>query len=436
MMMMTMMTGTVFRRRVLLGATRRRFFRTFTTTASTTTTPSGGVGERGLRASMDAAEAHLSSARPFVAQSAARIVELSAHFDHEDSWQDPGAAAPLARELAALEATSAEMAALELRLSDARELCGMVAAAEEEDEEAREMLLELSDDVSQIVDAAVALSHRVLLSDPEDCAEECFVEIYAGAGGDDAQSFSEMLVGMYTAWAASSPYAVFVDDWNPADVGIRSARLRCTGPAVMGWLAGEAGVQRLVRISPFDSSGRRHTSFARVLVFPSASAHGRGGGAGAATAAAAAAAAAVDAMLNDPAALRVDTFRASGKGGQSVNTTDSAVRMTHLPTGIVASYQGERSQHHNRKRCLAVMRAKLAAHIASEEAVARDEHWRDVRTVENAFGGQFRSYTLDTGIVNDHRTGFKCNGAERVLADGRIGPLLVAGLKHRKGGSA
>ena len=157
---------------------------------------------------------------------------------------------------------------------------------------------------------------------------------------------------------------------------------------------------------------------------------------GAATAAAAAAAAAVDAMLNDPAALRVDTFRASGKGGQSVNTTDSAVRMTHLPTGIVASYQGERSQHHNRKRCLAVMRAKLAAHIASEEAVARDEHWRDVRTVENAFGGQFRSYTLDTGIVNDHRTGFKCNGAERVLADGRIGPLLVAGLKHRKGGSA
>ena len=408
-------------RRALLGALRRR--------SSNTAVGGGGVSnapcERGLRANMVVAEAHLSEARPFVAKSAPRIAALTAYFRQDGSWEDPGAAAPLARELAALEATSKQMASLERRLSDARELCAMVVDDAGE-EEAREMLPELNVDVSEIVDAAEALSRSVLLNEPEDHAEECFVEIYAGAGGDDAQSFSEMLVGMYTAWAAapspaSSPFSVHVDDWNPADVGIRSARLRCTGPAVMGWLAGEAGVQRLVRISPFDSSGRRHTSFARVLVFPSAPALGGG------------TTATVDKMLDDTAALRVDTFRASGKGGQSVNTTDSAVRMTHLPTGIVASYQGERSQLHNRKRCLAVMRAKLAAHVASEAAAARDEHWRDVRTVDNAFGGQFRSYTLDTGIVNDHRTGFKCGDAERVLAEGQIGPLLMAGLKHRKG---
>ena len=284
----------------------------------------------------------------------------------------------------------------------------------------RKLQIQLEDDVAGILHDAQDLTHQVLLSDPEDQADECFLEIYTGAGGDDAQSFSEMLVNMYIEWASSSSssYAVQVDEWNPADNGIRSARLRCTGPAVMGWLAGEAGVHRLVRISPFDASGRRHTSFARVLVFPSTP-----------NVSGAAVADSVENMLRDPAALRVDTFRSSGKGGQSVNTTDSAVRMTHLPTGIAASYQGERSQLHNRKRCLSVLRAKLAAHVSLELTSARDEHWRDVLVNENSFGGQFRSYVLDTGVVNDHRTGFKCGDAGRVLARGQIGPLLVAGLR-------
>ena len=421
--------------RIVLGASCRRMIST--TLAETVTLAS-------IITAIDDAEAHLSRARPLIARSAPRLVELSRQFnnncedgdcdDRANVWASPEQAALLARELAVLSSRQGSLEELELRIKHTAELCSLVTS-----EEDNEILPELSDEIMQIVVRARELSQEVLLSDPEDHVDECFMEIYAGAGGEDAQSFAEMLVGMYIKWAAatsssstSCSYAVHVDDWNPAtDVGIRSARLRCTGPCVFGWLAGEAGVQRLVRISPFDASGRRHTSFARVLVFPSVVTANENDGRSSGNMETITGTA-VDALLADPAVLRIDTFRASGKGGQSVNTTDSAVRMTHLPTGIVASYQGERSQHHNRKRCMGVMRAKLAAHIAAENTAKRDEHWRDVLTVENAFGGQFRSYTLDTGIVNDHRTGFKCSGAEQVLMDGRIGPLLEAGLQHRK----
>lgn len=398
----------------------------------------GAASGAEVAAGIDVAEAHLATARPVIAKAAPRLSELARMFDggDGDAWEAPETAAPLAREMASLSKRREIMDDLDLRLSHVRELFAM------DPEDVADILPELNGEVESLICLSRKLSHDVLLDTPEDLASECFLEIYAGAGGDDAQSFAEMLVNMYRAWADLSSHEekkagngidvddlqlgfnVAIDDWNSADIGIRSARLRCTGPSVFGWLAGEAGVHRLVRMSPFDSSGRRHTSFARVLVFPSCSVSKGGSNE---------MVAAVDALLSVAGDLRVDTFRSSGKGGQGVNTTDSAVRMTHLPTGIVATYQGERSQHYNRKRCLSVLKSKLAAHIAAENDAEREGHWKNVKETENAFGNQFRSYTLDTGIVNDHRTGFKCSGAaDKILQGGAISELLLAGLKFRK----
>jgi peptide chain release factor 2 len=254
-----------------------------------------------------------------------------------------------------------------------------------------------------------------LLSGEAD-ANDCFVEVHAGAGGTESQDWAEMLARMYARWAEQHGFKIeWLEESAGEEAGVKSATFKVIGKNAYGWLKTESGVHRLVRISPFDSQSRRHTSFASVWVYP---------------------------VVDDTIAieiedkdLRIDTYRASGAGGQHVNKTDSAIRITHAPSGIVVQCQNERSQHRNRQEAMNMLRARLyEVELQKREAATRAAH--EAKS-DIGWGHQIRSYVLQPyQMVKDVRTGVEIGNAQKVL-DGGIDEFLQASLAQRlKGGQA
>ena len=287
-----------------------------------------------------------------------------------------------------------------------------LAAASPEDEAAA-LLPDLEADLTTLKAEYTRLESELLLSETYD-ARSAIVSVHAGAGGTESQDWAEMLLRMYLRWAERNRYkAEILDRTEGEEAGVKSVTVELDGRNVYGRLRSERGVHRLVRISPYDSQKRRHTSFALVEVMPEV-----------------ADAAEVEINADE---IRVDTYRASGAGGQHVNKTDSAVRITHLPTGIVVTCQNERSQTQNRERAMTVLRAKLIERAEQEREVEmarlRGEH------VEAGWGNQIRSYVLQPyTLVKDHRTGAESTNPTAVL-DGEIDAFSEAYLRSRIGGN-
>jgi peptide chain release factor 2 len=264
------------------------------------------------------------------------------------------------------------------------------------------------DSLRQLVDR---LETETLLSGPND-GLNAIVTIHPGAGGTESQDWADMLLRMYLRWAERQGFATVLYDYQPGEeAGMKSATFAVNGEYAYGLLIGEIGVHRLVRISPFDQAKRRHTSFASVYVSPE-----------------------IDDSIEviiKPEEIRTDTYRSSGKGGQHVNTTDSAVRITHLATGLVASCQNERSQHKNRERAMSMLRSKLYEHEMEKKREA-------TRKIEDSkldidFGSQIRSYVLQPyRLIKDHRTKIEVGDVDRVI-DGDLQPFIRAYLMMRRG---
>ena len=292
--------------------------------------------------------------------------------------------------------------ALDGRVSDLRAL---VELLEEEDD--AELEAEFASGVAELAKGIEALELRTMLQG-EDDQLEAIVTIHPGAGGLESQDWAEMLMRMYTRWAERRGFAVNVLDIQPAEeAGFKNATFEINGESAYGFLKAEAGVHRLVRISPFDAQSRRHTSFASVFVYPQ-----------------------IDDNIEieiDEADLRVDTYRASGAGGQHVNKTDSAVRLTHAPTGIVVQCQQERSQHKNRATAMKMLRARLYQHALEEKE--KERAVLEASKTDIGFGNQIRSYVFQPyTMVNDHRTELKITDVQSVM-DGAIDPFIEAYLK-------
>jgi peptide chain release factor 2 len=255
---------------------------------------------------------------------------------------------------------------------------------------------------------------ETLLSGEAD-ANDCYLEVHAGAGGTEAQDWAEMLLRMYTRWAENHGYKVeWLEESGGEEAGIKSATVKVAGHNAYGWLKTETGVHRLVRISPFDSSARRHTSFASAGIYPVIDD-------------------AIDIDIQDKD-LRIDTYRASGAGGQHVNRTDSAVRMTHLPTGIVVQCQNDRSQHRNRATAMNMLKARLyEAELQKREEAAAAEH---KAKTDIGWGHQIRSYVLQPyQMVKDLRTEVETSNTQAVL-DGDLDDFMAAALAARVKGAS
>ena len=277
-----------------------------------------------------------------------------------------------------------------------------------EEEEDAELAGEFEEELAVLQKSVEALELKTMLRGDED-HREAIVTLHPGAGGLESQDWAQMLMRMYTRWAERRGFQVNVLDLQPAqEAGIKSATLEIKGESVYGYLKAERGVHRLVRISPFDAQSRRHTSFTSVFVYPLVEDD-------------------IEVEINE-ADLRIDTYRASGAGGQHVNKTDSAVRITHEPTNIVVSCQQERSQHKNRSTAMKMLRAALYQRALEEkekEKAAIEESKADI-----GFGSQIRSYVFQPyTMVNDHRTETKIGDVHGVM-DGDLDPLIEAYLKQ------
>jgi len=287
-------------------------------------------------------------------------------------------------------------------LRDNRELLELARA-----EKDAATLEAVAEDVGELESLVAGLEFRRMFSNPMD-PNNCFVDIQPGAGGTEAQDWGSMLERMYLRFCERRGFSVEVLEESPGEVaGIKSAALKVSGEYAYGTLRTETGVHRLVRKSPFDANARRHTSFASVFVYPE-----------------------VDesiAIEINPADLRVDTFRASGAGGQHVNRTDSAVRITHLPTNIVVQCQADRSQHRNRAEAMAMLKARLYE-LELRKREAEKQKVEDSKT-DIAWGHQIRNYILDQSIVKDLRTGVETGNTRGVL-DGDLDDFISASLKQ------
>ena len=300
-----------------------------------------------------------------------------------------------------LESVVLRITELDAGLADADELFGI--AREEADEATLEAV---ESDVAGLQQQVEALEFRRMFANPAD-PNPCFMEIQAGAGGTEAQDWAQMLLRMYLKWAATRGFSTEVIDSSPGEVaGIKSATVEVRGDHAYGWLRTETGVHRLVRKSPFDSGNRRHTSFASVFLSPE-----------------------IDDDINidiNPADLETDVFRSSGAGGQHVNKTESAVRIRHMPSGIVVACQNERSQHKNRATAMKMLKAKLyELEVNKRNAAAKvlEDSKSDV-----SWGHQIRSYVLDQSRIKDLRTDVEVGNTGAVL-DGDLDQFLEASLK-------
>jgi peptide chain release factor 2 len=333
------------------------------------------------------------------------IAELSEQVSAPDLWDDQANAQRVTGRLSALQGELDRVSSLQSRLDDVGMLIEM---AQEEDD--AESLADSERELARVAKAVDALEVRTLLSGEYD-AREALITIRSGAGGIDAADFAEMLMRMYTRWAERMNYGVEVFDTSYAEeAGIKSATFAVHAPYAYGTLSVEAGTHRLVRISPFDNQGRRQTSFAAVEVVPLLEQ--------------------TDEIDLPEEEVRVDVYRSSGPGGQSVNTTDSAVRLTHIPTGIVVSCQNEKSQLQNKASAMVILKAKLLAKTRAEEKAHLDELRGDV---QGSWGDQMRNYVLHPyQMVKDLRTEYEVGNPTSVF-DGDIDAFIEAGIRWRMG---
>jgi len=335
------------------------------------------------------------------------LSQLESKLADPSLWSDPNAAKPLMRDKKRLETLVSDDDALVRRTED-------IDAYFELGREGEDVEGELAPAIEELAKFAEDLEAKTMLGGEADPLN-AIVTVHPGAGGTESQDWAEMLMRMYLRWAEQQGFKTEINDIQDGEeAGIKSATFTILGDFVFGQLAGESGVHRLVRISPFDSAKRRHTSFASVYVSPEIDDSIQ-----------------VDLKLED---LRIDTYRSGGKGGQHVNTTDSAVRMTHLPTNIVVQCQNERSQHKNREKAMKMMRSRLYEYeLEKKRAISKK---LEDSKLEINFGSQIRSYVLQPyRIAKDHRTKVEVGDVDKVL-DGYLEPFLRGYLLAKRRGTA
>ncbi len=327
---------------------------------------------------------------------------MTRELENPNIWNVPERAQELGREKKQLDQVVGTLTSLDAGLDDSGQLFDL-ARAENDDA----TLAAVRDDVAKLEKTVADLEFRRMFANPMD-PNNCFVDIQAGSGGTEAQDWAAMLLRMYLRYCERKGYRVDVLEESPGEVaGIKSASIKVDGDYAYGYLRTETGVHRLVRKSPFDANARRHTSFASVFVYPEVDES-------------------IDVEIN-PADLRIDTYRASGAGGQHVNKTDSAVRITHLPTNIVVQSQTDRSQHRNRAEAMAMLRAKLYE-LELRKRQAEQQKLEDAKT-DIGWGHQIRSYVLDQSRIKDLRTGYEVGNTQAVL-DGDLEDFIAASLKQ------
>ncbi len=331
-----------------------------------------------------------------------RLEEVNRELENPAIWSKPEQAQALGRERAQLTNIVRTLDELSRGLAEAGEMLGL--AVEEQD---AETAAAVGADLERMEERVERLEFQRMFSGEMD-SRPCFLDIQAGSGGTEAQDWAEMLLRMYLRWAERRGWQTDLVEVSYGDVaGIKSATVHIVGDYAYGWCRTETGVHRLVRKSPFDSGNRRHTSFAAVFASPEVDDD-------------------IEVDMN-PADLRIDVYRASGAGGQHVNTTDSAVRITHLPTGIVVQCQNDRSQHKNKDHALKQMRAKLY----ELELMKRNEAHQKLEDTKSdiGWGSQIRSYVLDQSRIKDLRTGVEVGNTQSVL-DGDLDAFVEASLKQ------
>ncbi|MBA4784864.1 peptide chain release factor 2 [Pseudorhizobium pelagicum] len=342
-------------------------------------------------------------------QAVRRLDWLNNKAEDPNLWNDATEAQKLMRERQQLDDSIAGVKRLEQQLNDNIELIEMG------EEEGDESVVKDAEDALKTLKAESDRQQVEAMLSGEADGNDTYVEVHSGAGGTESQDWANMLLRMYTRWAERSGYKVEILEMHDGEeAGIKSATILIKGHNAYGWMKTESGVHRLVRISPYDSNARRHTSFSSVWVYP-----------------------VVDDSINidiNESDCRIDTFRASGAGGQHINTTDSAVRITHIPTGIVVSCQQERSQHKNKAKAWEMLRARMyEAELKKREEAANAEA---ASKTEIGWGHQIRSYVLQPyQMVKDLRTGVESSAPDDVL-NGDLNPFMEAALAHRISGKA
>ncbi len=331
-----------------------------------------------------------------------RLTEVVRELEVPDVWNDPERAQALGRERSALEKVVEVLDEVGTGLDEAAELLEM---AREEDDEAT--MTEVATDLERMEQRVAELEFRRMFSGETDACN-AFIDIQAGSGGTEAQDWAEMLLRMYLRWGERRGFKTELIEVSPGEVaGIKSATVKVDGDHAFGWLRTETGVHRLVRKSPFDSGNRRHTSFASVFIAPELDDD-------------------IEVDIN-PADLRIDVYRASGAGGQHVNRTESAVRITHLPTNIVVQCQNDRSQHKNKATAMKQLQAKL--YELEQQKRNADQQALEESKADIGWGSQIRSYVLDQSRIKDLRTNVEVGNTQAVL-DGDLDGFIEASLKH------
>jgi peptide chain release factor 2 len=331
-----------------------------------------------------------------------KLAEINQLMEDPGIWNDAEKAQALGKEKKSLEAVVLTLESVKNTLVDAHDLFEM---AKEEDDE--DTLVALEDDLAGVEAKVADLEFRRMFSNPAD-PNNCFIDIQAGAGGTEACDWASMLLRQYLKYCEKKGFKAEILEQTDGDVaGIRSASLKIEGDYAYGFLRTETGVHRLVRKSPFDSSGGRHTSFASLYVYPEIDDS-------------------IEVEIN-PADLRIDTFRASGAGGQHINKTDSAIRITHAPTGIVVQCQNDRSQHRNKAEAMAMLKSRLYELEMQKRKAEADK--LEAGKTDVGWGHQIRSYVLDNSRIKDLRTNVEISNTQKVL-DGDLDPFIEASLKQ------
>ncbi|MCP4957514.1 peptide chain release factor 2 [Photobacterium aquimaris] len=330
-----------------------------------------------------------------------RLEEVNAELEQPDVWNEPERAQALGKERAALEAVVETIDQLDQGVEDVE---GLLELAVEEDDQ--ETFDEIEPELAELEAKLAKLEFRRMFAGDHD-SSDCYLDLQAGSGGTEAQDWTSMMLRMYLRWADAKGFKTEIIEISDGDVaGLKSVTVRISGEYAYGWLRTETGVHRLVRKSPFDSGGRRHTSFASAFVYPEID----------------------DNIVIDinPSDLRIDVYRASGAGGQHVNTTESAVRITHMPTNIVVQCQNDRSQHKNKDQAMKQLKAKLFEYEMQKQN-AEKQASEDTKS-DIGWGSQIRSYVLDDSRIKDLRTGVENRNTQAVL-DGDLDRFIEASLK-------